>query len=77
MNWAGDSFCAQHVPYQQMASEYLELLYDLMGKEWRDEWIDQRYPDDKDFNWESCYNWAKNLYEELSMETGLLSLSAP
>jgi hypothetical protein len=75
MNWGGESYCAIHIPYREMASEYLELLYDLMGKEWRDEWIDRKYPDDKSFSWQSCYYWAEDLYNKLNLPTGLLLLA--
>ena len=75
LNWGGESFCAEHIPYREMASEYLEMLYDIMGKEWRDNWIDQKYPDDRGFSWQSCYYWAEDLYAKLNIPTGLLSFN--
>ena len=75
LNWAGESYCAFHIPYGGMATEYMELLYDIMGKEWRDYELDQTFPKDEDFTWELCYYWAKNLYERLNIGTGLLSFN--
>ncbi len=74
-NWDGESYCAEHIPYKEMASDYLELLYDLMGKEWRDKELDLRFPKEEDFTWELCYYWAKVRYFALSAETGLLSFN--
>ena len=77
LNWGGDSFCSEHIPYREMAEPYLEDLYDLVGKEIRDTWLDRQYPGNDTFSWQSCYYWAKDLYEKLTVETGLLMLKTP
>ena len=77
INFQGEMYCSRHIPFKDMAAEYLELLYDLMGKEWRDNELDQRFPTEEDFTWILCYYRAKDLYEKLTVETGLLMLKTP
>jgi hypothetical protein len=74
MNYQGTWYCTQHYPYREHALELNAILFDLVGKERRDAYIDEWFPTDESFGWAKFLDKLEEIIPKLSMETGLLTL---
>ena len=74
-SYGGETYCFEHIPYQEMASELTIQLATIIGKEAKDKLIDEWFPYGT-FTWKELYAKTDYLVSWLNVPTGLLALDS-